>query len=252
MKRQDTCIYLSVPTEKHLILVLMCTMQVNKEFQKLMSKRTNFLNTVRFKLQHLNVDFLKIEKTYLNSKNISHLIKVFKLEKCWWLNKEHYIPVIINQRAFQDALTAFQVHVNELFNPMSDNPPQKLRLPSDMWITYLHSQHHLAAAHQFLCSDDKWWMVSLYSDGMHIFLPYIELSDCHHKNCQMTSARTWLMISSISSHFMMIISFIIYGIPKCKETHKSQSTDEQGSVILNTRIFNHFNIRRSIHSSVMH
>ena len=73
---------------------------------------------------------------------------------------------------------------------MSGNLPQKLTLPSDMQITCLHSQHHLAAAHQFLHPGNKWWMVSLYNDSMHIFLPYIELPDHHHKNCQMTSART--------------------------------------------------------------
>ena len=81
-KRQDTCIYPSVPTEEHSILVLMCTMQANKEFQRLMFKRTNFLDTVRLKLQHLNIDFLKTEKTYLNLKNILHLIEVFKLKGC--------------------------------------------------------------------------------------------------------------------------------------------------------------------------
>ena len=73
---------------------------------------------------------------------------------------------------------------------MSDNLPQELKLPPDMQITCLHDQHHLTAAHQFLSSDDKWWIVSLYNDDMHIFLLYIELFDCYHKNCQITSAKT--------------------------------------------------------------
>ena len=189
-ERQDTCIYPSVPTEEHSILVLMCTMQANEEFQRLVSKRTNFLGAVRLKLQHLDVDSLKTEKTYLDPKNVSRLVEVFKLEGCRRLNEEHYVPAIINRRAFQDALTASQVRVNELLNPMSGDPPQELTLPPDMRITCLHGQHRLAAAHQFLRPGDKWWMVSLYSDGMRIFLPYVELPDRHHKNCQMTSART--------------------------------------------------------------
>ena len=135
---------------------------------------------------------------------------------------------------------------------MSGNPPQELRLPSNMQITCLHNQHCFTAVHQFLHSDDKWWMVSLYNDSMHIFLLYIKLSDYHHKNCQMTSARTWSIISPTSSHFMTVISFIICSVPKCKETHKSQSINEQSSAILNTRTSDHFNIKRSIHSSMMH
>ena len=127
--------YLYLPVNSHqrtFNSLLMCMMQVNKEFQRLMFKRINFLNIVKLKLQHLNVDFLKTEKTYLNLKNISHLIKIFKLKECQQLNKEHYVSVIINQRAFQNALIMFQIHVNELFNPISGNPPQELKLPPDM------------------------------------------------------------------------------------------------------------------------
>ena len=60
------------------------------------------------------------------------------------------------------------------------------------------------------------------------------------------------MISSISSCFVIIISFIICDVPKCKKTHESQSTDKQSSVILNTKTSDYFNIERSIHFSVMH
>ena len=95
-------------------------------------------------------------------------------------------------------------------------------------------------------------MMSLYNDSMCIFLPYIELSDHYYKNCQMTSARIWSMISSISSHFATVISFIIYSILKCKKTHESQSADEQDSAILSVKTFNHFNIRKSIHSFMIH
>ena len=87
-----------------------------------------------------------------------------------------------------------------------------------MQIICLHDQHCLAAAHQFLHSDNKWWMMNLYSDDMYIFLLYIKLPDHHHKNCQIISVRIWLMISLISSHFTIMISFIICSVFKCKKT----------------------------------
>ena len=143
-------------------------MQPNEEFQRLVLKRTNFLGTVRLKLRHLNVEHQGPEDTYLDPKNVTRLLGVFKLEGCLRLNEEHHVPAIINRGAFQDALIASEVQAEKLLSPQGGDPPPELKLPADMKITCLHGKHRLAAAHQFLGPGDKWWMVSLYSDGMSL------------------------------------------------------------------------------------
>lgn len=71
---------------------------MKNEIRRLENKFSNFRNNVKIHLKHLLFEEFKNVSLslHVNLKNVTHLIKIFELESCRRLKKEHRISTIIN------------------------------------------------------------------------------------------------------------------------------------------------------------
>jgi len=98
----------------------------------------------------------------LDPKNVARLVKIFNLEGCFRREPEHYVPALISPKALDVALTQANCNAGELFAVTEE--PVSLELSNSL--ICLHGRHRLEAAKQYLDTEDKWWVVDLYSDGL--------------------------------------------------------------------------------------
>ncbi len=96
-----------------------------------------------------------------DSRNLSRLIQIFKLEGCLRLPSEHHVPVVVHRTDLDDALRTDQTSLDAL---RSAQEPQFLSLRT--CATYLQGAHRLEAGQQFLHPDDRWWVADLYLDEL--------------------------------------------------------------------------------------
>lgn len=96
----------------------------------------------------------------LDAQNVEQIKRIYRLEGCRQEQTEHYIPAIVNTESLAAATRQAKVSVYSLSSTISqlDFPEAPLHCA--------HGQHRIAAAIQFLPSDDQWWIVTLYSQDI--------------------------------------------------------------------------------------
>ena len=142
----------------------MMNLNMKEETQRLKNKFSNFKDSVKIHLKHLQFEESKNRSLslHLNSRNVARLIKVFELESCLRLKKEHRISAIINETALQKALsTSTLTNANLLISQVS----LKLQLSQSTRLNCLHEKHRIVAAQEILLLDNKWWTIDLYTEG---------------------------------------------------------------------------------------
>lgn len=118
----------------------------------------------------------------LNQKNVARLKEIFLEQGCRRKEKEHRIPVLIDEHAFDAELENSQVNLELLLSHPSNKPPLvKFSSP----LHYLHGQHRLAAAEQVLPRVEQWWIVDIYTTGTYS----VEMSVPHGEQEPVRGAR---------------------------------------------------------------
>ena len=129
-------------------------------------KRSKFRGSAKVHLKHLQFEANIIDDsgtTFLNSKNITRLVQIFRLEGCNRLDLEHRVPVIINVELLQQSIDDSGVASGDL---LKSHIPPTLTFPANTVLRCLHGRHRIAAAKAFLEVGNKWWTIDFYSDGL--------------------------------------------------------------------------------------
>lgn len=125
----------------------------------LKEKSRTFCGSAKVWLRQLRAEDVHVSPRQLDPKNVTRLLRIYQLEGCLRLEPEHHIPVIIEEAILESSLRRANVSravMRGLGEPM--------QLDFEVEVTYLHGQHRLAAAQNFLTLDDKWWVADLYLD----------------------------------------------------------------------------------------
>lgn len=95
------------------------------------------------------------------AENVTHLIRVFRVEGCKRLEEGNFVEAQVNRRDLDAALASENL-------TLPQHPPEDwrkfpfLRLRS---IDCLNGLHRVLAARKFLNKNDRWWIARLYTDG---------------------------------------------------------------------------------------
>ena len=76
---------------------------------------------------------------------------------------QSYIPVKLTQESFEEALDLSGIQRGDLLG--HDHQPPLLRVPAQS-LTCLHGRQRLEAARLCLSSEERWWPVKLYVEGL--------------------------------------------------------------------------------------
>ena len=89
---------------------------------------------------------------YLNSKNVTRLIKIFELENCLQLEKEYRIPAIINDTIFQQTLILLSLTNTDF---LTIEVLSKFQLLQSTRLNCLHEKYCIVTIQQILLSGNK-------------------------------------------------------------------------------------------------
>jgi hypothetical protein len=119
-----------------------------------------FLCTLRVKLDVLC--FSSERQRERDEGNIQRLVKTFS-KGCHRLQPRNYIPAIINQQILEEVALSSGVSLQSLVKDNGD--PPLLEFPSDIRVECLRGRSRRDAAIRLFLSEERWWVVDLYSEG---------------------------------------------------------------------------------------
>ncbi|KAF1352972.1 hypothetical protein EJ07DRAFT_13857, partial [Lizonia empirigonia] len=99
--------------------------------------------------------------------NVQRLMGVFREEGVKRLQNEHHIPAVVGKDDLLSAVQLSGVSLVDLLNSSQENPP-RLTFSDGYRLRCLHGKHRIEAAKNSAClqGQDRWWTVTLYSEGM--------------------------------------------------------------------------------------
>ncbi|KAJ4329997.1 hypothetical protein N0V95_010119 [Ascochyta clinopodiicola] len=99
--------------------------------------------------------------------NVQRLMGVFREEGVKRLQNEHHIPAIVGKDDLLSAVQLSGVSLVDLLNSSQESPP-RLTFPDGYRLRCLHGKHRIEAAKKSAClqGQDRWWTVTLYSEGL--------------------------------------------------------------------------------------
>jgi hypothetical protein len=118
--------------------------------------------TACVKLEHLN--FEENDLRELDQKNVQRLKAIFQTSDIRRLEPSNHIPALVTQSDLENAIQASETSAERLMVTSGGTFPM-LTFPSSFRLTCLHGRHRVQAAHEALCTTDKWWTVDLYLEG---------------------------------------------------------------------------------------
>ncbi|MCJ1250104.1 hypothetical protein MMC30_007330 [Trapelia coarctata] len=132
-------------------------MNDEEELRYFIDKQFHFRGSAKVSLNSLRFD--DVART-LNPKNVARLLRIYQYEGCLRLEREHYIPVIIDEAQLSRICQQSNVEAKSLLSgTLVALNCENIRL------SCLYGQHRLAAAKEFLEPGDKWWSVDIYIQG---------------------------------------------------------------------------------------
>ena len=125
------------------------------------SRLRNYKGTARVQLASLA---FRDRVSQIDSKNVDRLKRAFSLEGCLRLEPEHHIPAVVNDDTFQAVIDNAKVNPEQLKGAWATRLVE-LSFPDSSPLECLHGQHRVAAAEQYLCASDRWWVVDFFGTG---------------------------------------------------------------------------------------
>jgi len=133
-------------------------MNNEQELQYFINKQSHFRGSAKVSLNNLQFDELTRR---LESKNVARLVRIFQYEGCLRLEREHHVPVIIDEVQLSYMCQQSGVEPGSLLTDAL-----VILNCENITLRCLHGQHRIAAAKEFLEPGDKWWIVDIYVQGM--------------------------------------------------------------------------------------
>jgi hypothetical protein len=92
---------------------------------------------------------------------------VYRNEGVRRLQHEHHVPALIGQEDLLKAVRLANLSFAGFLNNARGSPPL-LTFPPGFQLKCLHGKHRIEAAKLSAClqGQDRWWTVTLYSEGM--------------------------------------------------------------------------------------
>ncbi|RPA92347.1 hypothetical protein L873DRAFT_1794312 [Choiromyces venosus 120613-1] len=115
------------------------------------------------RLSIISLRFQEDQMRAIDQRNVDRLVDIYRGQGCLRRDGEHRIPAVIESGVLVTALEASGDAPERLI--ASNIDPRVLRFP-DATVEYLHGQHHVLAANQYLEPDSRWWVVDLSDKGM--------------------------------------------------------------------------------------
>lgn len=139
------------------------TIRDKRIFSELKSKH---LGTVLVDLPGLQYDTVNsIARLPKKKKVVKKLKGDFALEGCYRLiDEERHVAALISKDELREVVERSKISADALH---SDAFPPKLIIPPSKPLKCLYGQHRLAAAANHFQDGDDWWVVDLFSDGLH-------------------------------------------------------------------------------------
>lgn len=144
-------------TFKRFTLRVIENMNDEEELRYFIDKQAHYRGSAKVSLNSLRFD--DVTRT-LDTKNVARLLRIYQFEGCLRLEKEHYIPVIIDEAQLSRICQQSNVEAKSLLS----GTLVALNC-GDIRLSCLYGQHRLAAAKEFLEPGDKWWSVDIYIQG---------------------------------------------------------------------------------------
>ncbi|KAA8622017.1 DUF3723 domain-containing protein [Pyrenophora tritici-repentis] len=128
-------------------------------------KSSHFRGRARVPLEFLH--FSEHSPRDLDRGNVERLMGVYRDEGVKRLQCEHHIPTIIGKDDLLSAVHLSGLSLVHLLNSSQDDPP-RLTFPEGFRLRCLHGKHRIEAAKLSAClqGQDRWWTVTLYSEGL--------------------------------------------------------------------------------------
>jgi hypothetical protein len=127
-------------------------------------KSSHFRGRARVPLEFLH--FSEHSPRDLDQGNVERLMGVYRDEGVKRLQYEHYIPAVVGKDDLLSAVHLSGLSLVHLLNSSHGNPP-RLTFPEGFRLRCLHGKHRVEAAKLSarLQGQDRWWTVTLYSEG---------------------------------------------------------------------------------------
>ncbi|KAL2808642.1 hypothetical protein BJX63DRAFT_424458 [Aspergillus granulosus] len=132
--------------------------------ETLRDKRTQYRGRAKVYLKDLQYQGISA-RGKVDAKHVDRLVNVFQSEGCSRLHvPENAVPAIVSSSDLDEALSYSGLRRLSL---MQDGEPPFLYFPAERRISVLHGEHRLRAADQFFkSSEERWWVVTLYSNAL--------------------------------------------------------------------------------------
>jgi len=142
------------------------TLIANRQFFCTMveSRAHFFLGCAKIDLHHMVPELQHIVgRKGENKKHISHLKGIFQ-KNCDRLDPANFITGLIPERLWSRALELQRIDVAETRDPCRE--PPRIVFDAEQSFVCLKGLHRLAAAKQVFESQERWWTVNFFRDGM--------------------------------------------------------------------------------------
>lgn len=126
---------------------------------------SKFIGTAKVTISCLQFEAERTKEQFLRPQNIKRLKHIFATEGCHRLDRKNYIAALISASEFEVAVQKSGISQAALLRNTGEEPP-KLEISKLRPLKFLHGCHRLQAASEFLSSDDDWWIVDLYLNGL--------------------------------------------------------------------------------------
>ena len=128
----------------------------SNDLQIFREKSRTFCGSVKVPLDKICHEERPNNLRQFNKKNVTKLIDSFRSEDCLRLDPEHHVPALIPRSAAPQGLR------------LGGEPPH---FDPEHPVICLHGRHRLEAARKFFTgTENRWWVVDLYSRGGRVCL----------------------------------------------------------------------------------
>ncbi|RYN74723.1 hypothetical protein AA0120_g12233 [Alternaria tenuissima] len=128
-------------------------------------KSSHFRGRAKVPLEFLH--FSEHSPRDLDRANVERLMGVYRDEGVKRLQHEHHIPAVVGKDDLLSAVHLSGLSLVHLLNSSQGNAP-RLTFPEGFRLNCLHGKHRIEAAKRSAClqGQDRWWTVTLYSEGL--------------------------------------------------------------------------------------